>query len=99
MRSPPLIQVRVSGVSALREIIGKDTVVTLNNGSTVGDLIMKLEENFGSAYRELIGERLEVSLRKRFNMLYNGEVISPEQNLDKTLSDDDEIVFFQLAGA
>jgi len=97
--SSSTIQVRVSGVSALREIIGKDTVVILKSGSTLGDLISKLDEQFGSAYREMAGERLDYSLRKRFNLLYNGKVIPPEQNLDQTLSDSDEVLFFQLTGA
>lgn len=94
-----LIQVRVSGVSALREIIGKDTVLVLKSGSTVRDLIIKLEEQFGPAYREIVGERLADSLRRRFYLLYNGEVIPPEQNLDKALSDGDEILLFQWTGA
>ena len=95
----PLVQVRVSGVSALRELIGKNTSVTLISGSTLGDLLNKLEQQFGSAYREMTGERLEWSLKRRFNVLYNGEVIPPEDNLGKILGDGDEILFFQLAGA
>ena len=92
------IQVRVGGVSALRDIIGKDRLVMLRSGSTLGDLIDKLEEQFGSTYKALIGERLEDSLRKRFNLLHNGQFITPEQNLHKPLNDGDEILFFQLAG-
>jgi molybdopterin converting factor small subunit len=93
------IQVRVGGVSALKEIIGKDMLVTLKSGSTLGELIDRLEEQFGSTYRATVGERLEDSLRKRFNLLYNGQFITPEQNLHKHLNDGDEILFFQLAGA
>ena len=99
MTRSSLIQVRVSGVSALREILGKDTVVVLPNGSTVGDLLGKLEEQFGAAYREMVGERLQDSLRRRFYLLYNGQVMPPEQNLDRALSNGDEIVFFQWTGA
>ena len=99
MSKSSLIQIRVSGVSALREIIGKDTVVVLTNGSTVGDLLEKLEEQFGAAYREMVGERLEDSLRRRFYILYNGKVMPTEQNLDRVLSNGDEIVFFQWTGA
>jgi len=95
---PTLLQVRVSGVSALRGIIGKDMLVTLRSGSTIDDLINKLEEECGPAYREMIGEALGDSIRKRFNMLLNGVVTNPAQNLDKSLNDGDEIMFFQLAG-
>ena len=94
-----MIEVRVSGVSALREIIGKDTVVSLKRGSTVGDLIKVLDGRFGSAYRDIVGETTESSIKKRFSMLVNDTFISPAQNLDKTLNDGDEITFFQLAGA
>jgi molybdopterin converting factor small subunit len=93
------IEVRVSGVSALRGIIGNDTVVVLKTGSALGDLFTQLEEQFGSAYRELVGEGMECSLRKRFNLLYNGQFMPPEENLNKVLSEGDEIVFFQMAGA
>ena len=99
MNDPTQIQVRVSGVSALREIIGKDTTVNLESGSTLRDLFAELEERFGSTYRELVGESMQESLTKRFNLLYNGEVIPPEDNLDMILRDGDELVFFQLAGA
>jgi len=95
----PSIQVRVSGVSALREILGKERIVTVNSQSTLGDLIEKLDEQFGSTYRELVGERMGDSLKKRFNLLYNGEVIPPAENLGKVLNDGDALVFFQLAGA
>lgn len=45
------IRDRVTGVSAQREIIGKDTLVTLRSGSTIGDLMDGLEGELGSAYR------------------------------------------------
>jgi len=93
------IQVSVGGVSALRGILGKETVVVLARGSTVRDLIAKLEERFGSGYRQIAGESLEEGLRKRFYLLYNGEVVPPEQNLEKMLNDGDRILFFQWTGA
>ena len=95
----PVIRVRVTGVSALRNIIGRDRIIILNNGSTVGKLLDELEGNFGPVYKEMVGEGLTDSLKKRFSMLLNGVFMSPEQNLERTLNDHDEIVFFQLAGA
>ena len=88
-----------SGFSALRDIIGRDRIITLNNGDTVGKLLDELEGNFGLAYRDIVGEGLAVSLRKRFSMLLSGVFMSPEQNLGKALNNDDAMVFFQLAGA
>jgi len=41
-------------------VIGKNTAVTLKSGSTLGDLLNKLEEKFGSAYKKITGERLEL---------------------------------------
>jgi molybdopterin converting factor small subunit len=94
-----MIQVRVSGVSALRDVIQKDTTVSLRYGSTVGDLINVLDTKFGSAYKGIVGEALGASVRKRFSMIINGVFMSPEQSLALVLSDGDEIIFFQLAGA
>ena len=88
----------MTGVSALRDIIGKDTPVILKRGSTVRDLIDKLDEKFGSDYKQIVGEELGYSVRKRFNLLINDVVTTPMQNLEKGLSDGDQIVIFQLAG-
>ena len=74
-------------------------MIVLSNGSTVSKLLDELEGNFGLTYREKVGETLTASLRKRFSMLLNGVFMSLEQNLERTLNDDDDIVFFQLAGA
>ena len=93
------IRVRVTGVSALRDIIGRERIIILDKGSTVGKLLDELEGNLGPAYRKSVGEGLGASLMKRFSMFLNGVFMSPEQNLERTLNDYDEIVFFQLAGA
>jgi hypothetical protein len=58
-----------------------------------------LETKFGSAYKDIVGEALDFSVKKRFSMIINGVFMSPEQSLNLVLSDGDEIVFFQLAGA
>ena len=94
-----LIEVRVTGVSSLREIIGKDALVSLNSGSTVSDLIDKLEEEFGLTYRKRMGEGLKDTIKKLFTLSINGEVPTPVQNFEGALGDGDEIVFFQWTGA
>jgi molybdopterin converting factor small subunit len=94
-----LIQVRVTGVSSLREIIGDDTLVSLNSGSTVGDLIDRLEEEFGSTYRKMTGEGLRDNIKKLFTLRINGKLPSPGRIFDEVLSDGDEILFFQWTGA
>ena len=99
MDKPSLIQVRVTGVSSLGEVIGKHALVSLNSGSTVGDLIDKLEEEFGSTYRKRIGEGLRDNIRRLFTLSINGKVLTPIRNFDEALSDGDKIVFFQWTGA
>ena len=89
----------MTGVSSLREVIGKDALVSLNSGSTVGDLIDKLEEEFGSTYRKEMREGLKDTIEKLFALSINGKVPSPLQNFDVALSDGDAIVFFQWTGA
>ena len=99
MDESSFIHVKVGGVSALRDIIGKERLVDLKRGGTVCDLINSLDEKFGSAYMQMIGEGLAYALRKRFNMILNGVVTAPAANLETVLNDGDEVVFFQLAGA
>ena len=74
-------------------------MIVLRKGRTVSKLLDELEGDFGRTYREMVGEALTASLKKRFSMILNGVFMSLEQNLERTLNDDDEIVFFQLAGA
>jgi molybdopterin converting factor small subunit len=93
------IQVRITAVSSLGEVIGNDTLVSLNSGSTVGELIDKLEEEFGSTYRKITGEGLKGTIKKLFNISINGKLPTPVRPLDEILCDGDEIVFFQWTGA
>jgi molybdopterin converting factor small subunit len=93
------IQVRITAVSSLGEVIGNNTLVSLNSGSTVGELIDKLEEEFGSTYKKNTGEGLKDTIKKLFNISINGKLPTPGRPLDETLCDGDEIVFFQWTGA
>jgi molybdopterin converting factor small subunit len=99
LQKSSLIQVRVTGVSSLRDVIGKDTLVHLKRGSTAGDLIDKLEEEFGSTYRKMMGEGLKDTIRKLFNLSINGKLPTPGRNFDEALNDGDEILLFQWTGA
>lgn len=99
MDKSSLIQVRVTGVSSLREIIGRDTLVTLNSGSTVTDLINKLQDEFGSTYRTVTGEDLVAVMKNLFTLTINGKVPTPIRNFNEILNNGDEVVFFQWTGA
>ena len=99
MNQSSLIHVRVTGVSSLREVIGKEVLVSLNSGSTVGDLIDKLEADFGSNYRKMMGEGLTDTIKKLFTLTINGKVPTPIRNFSEALSNGDEIVLFQWTGA
>jgi molybdopterin converting factor small subunit len=94
-----VIHVRVTGVSSLREVIGNDTVISLNRGSTVSDLIDKLEQEFGPTYRKMTGAGLKETIRKLFKLSINGKLPLSEQDFDEALADGDEILFFQWTGA
>ena len=99
MDKSSLIQVRVTGVSSLREVLGEGKVVSLNSGSTVGDLIEKLEEEFGSTYRKMTREGMKDMIKKLFNLSVNGKLPTPGRNFNEVLNDGDEIFFFQWTGA
>jgi molybdopterin converting factor small subunit len=94
-----LIQVRVTAVSSLREVIGNDSLVSLNSGSTACDLIDKLEEEFGSTYRKMMGGGLKDTIKKLFNISINGKLPAPGRNFDEVLNDGDKVLFFQWTGA
>ena len=90
------IHVKVNAVSMLGDLIGGSTCIVLDRGGTVGDLINKLDEEYGTAYSKNMAENLKDSIMKRFNLLVNGKVIRP-QDIDRTLNDGDEILFFHFA--
>jgi molybdopterin converting factor small subunit len=99
MSRSSFIQVRVNGVSSLRDVIGKDAIVSLDSRSTVDDLINRLEEEFGSTYKNMTGEGLKDVIKRLFTVSINGKLPTPIRNFNEILSDGDEIVFFQWTGA
>ena len=99
MKDPPPIQVRVKAVSSLGDVIGDGTLVSLKCGSTVSDLIDKLEEEFGLTYRTKTGEGLRETIRKLFNLSINNKPPTPGRPLDENLNDGDQVVFYQWTGA
>ncbi len=99
MDNPSIIHIRVTGVSTLGEVMGKSALVSLNSGSTVGDLIDKLEEEFGSTYRKRTREGLKDTIRRLYTLSINGKLPTPIRNFDEALSEGDDIVFFQWTGA
>jgi molybdopterin converting factor small subunit len=82
----------------LKDAIGRDAVIVLDGGSTVGDLINKLDEEYGATYREKMGETLKDSIMKRFNLLVGGKVLVPSRDIATPLKDGDEVLLFQFVG-
>jgi molybdopterin converting factor small subunit len=92
-----LVHVKVIAVSILGDVIGGSVPIVLDGGSTVSDLINKLDEEYGTAYSKNTAENLKDSIMKRFNLVVNGKVIRPQQDFDTPLNDGDEILFFHFA--
>ena len=83
----------------MRLVIGEGKVVGLKSGGTTGDLIDKLEEEYGSAYRKITGEGLKDTVQKLFNLSINGKLPAPGRNFNEMLNDGDDILFYQWTGA
>ena len=95
--SPICITVRA--VSMLREIIGGSFTFYLDSGSTIGDLIKRLDEKYGPVYMKEVGETLGDSIMKSYNMSVNGgKIIRPSEHVNRRLNDNDELVFLQWVG-
>jgi molybdopterin converting factor small subunit len=73
-------------------------IIVLNDGGTIDDLINRLDQAYGSAYRQRMGEDLRGSIIRRFNFAINGKVHLPSQNIEEPLSDGDHVLFFQSNG-
>ena len=93
------VRVTVNGVSTLRDVIRKDMTMILPTGSTIFDLVNRLEEEFGSKYRAVTGEDLREVIERLFTVTINGKLPTPIRNFDTALRDGDELVFFQWTGA
>jgi molybdopterin converting factor small subunit len=87
---------RVRTVSALKETLSGDAVVILSSGSAIGDLINKLDKEYGTIHSKTTS--IKESVVKRFNMLVSGRVLIPSQSIDRPPKDDDEVSLFQFAG-
>jgi molybdopterin converting factor small subunit len=93
------VRIRVKGVSTLREVIRNDMIITLRSGSTMGDLINRLEDEIGPKYKQITGEGLSHVIQRLFTATINGKLPTPIRSIDSVLRDGDEIVFFQWTGA
>jgi molybdopterin converting factor small subunit len=93
-----VIRVKIGTVSVLREIMGRSLTLYLNSGNTIGDLIKRLDDEYGPAYTKQTGESLKDSVMKRYNIIVNGKIIRPAENSDRPLNENDELIFLQWAG-
>ena len=91
------MRVRVVAFATLGDLIGRNKVVELEEGATLGDLIEKLIREIGPHLREAIFSD-DGSLHPFLKILVNGRDVEFLEGLGTRLSDGDEVAIVPPAG-
>jgi molybdopterin synthase sulfur carrier subunit len=90
-----MIEVRI--FATLRQLVGqKEVEVQLQPGSTVGDILTQLAEQYPDLGERLLDEH--GSLQSSINVLVNGRNISFLDGLDTAVQDGDRLALFPAVG-
>lgn len=88
-----------SRLIALREAIGvKSLLLEVPEGTTIQDLLVRLETMFGAAFQKVSGQVLYERILTRYCVFVNRKALWLPQQLDRTLTDGDEVAIFLPSG-
>lgn len=90
------MKVTVKTFATLRRFLEKESQVTVENGTTAGDLLLMLSAAHPGLKNELFNENGE--LRKYVNILKNGRNIHFLNKLGTVIEEDDVIAIFPPSG-
>jgi molybdopterin converting factor small subunit len=88
-----------SRLIALREAVGtKSLAIDLPEENTVNDMILSLDEKFGSAFKKASGKELYDRVTTRYSIFLNHKALWIPQQLSTTLKDGDEVTILLPSG-
>ena len=88
-----------SRLIALREALGtKSLAIDLPEENTVNDMLLSLDEKFGSAFKKASGKELYDRVTTRYSIFLNHKALWIPQQLSTTLKDGDEVTILLPSG-
>ena len=93
------LEVDSSRLIPLREAVGiKSLLLDVPEGNTVNDMILSLDEKFGSAFNKMSGKELYDRVVTRYSIFLNNRALWLPQQLNITLKDGDEFKMLLPSG-
>jgi molybdopterin converting factor small subunit len=93
------LEVDRSRLIPLREAIGtKSLIIDLPEGNTINDMILSLDEKFGSTFKKMSGKELYERVTTRYTIFLNNKALWLPQQLSITLKDGDEVKILLPSG-
>ncbi|MCW4037789.1 MAG: MoaD/ThiS family protein [Candidatus Bathyarchaeota archaeon] len=93
------LEIDSSRLIPLREAVGtKSLLMDVPEGNTVNDMILSLDEKFGSAFKKMSGKELYDRVVTRYNIFLNNKALWLPQQLSITLKNGDEVKILLPSG-
>jgi molybdopterin converting factor small subunit len=94
------MEIRVRSMGPLQQVLGgPQTVLSLPDGATVGDLLDRMAEEKGETFALYVRKAKEKTVYAALRLVVNGRDLLPGQYETVTLSEgDDVLVFTPIAG-
>jgi molybdopterin converting factor small subunit len=93
------LEVDSSRLIPLREVVGtKSLLMDVPEGHTVKDLILSLDEQYGSAFKKASGKALYERIISRYCVFLNNTALWLPQQLKIALKDGDELKILLPSG-
>ncbi len=93
------VEVDSSRLIPLREAVGvKSLRLEIPEGSTIQDLLTHLEAKYGPAFHKASGQALYERIITRYCVFVNRKALWLPQQLNRTLTDGDEVAIFLPSG-
>jgi molybdopterin converting factor small subunit len=93
------LEIDSSRLIPLREAVGtKSLLMDVPEGNTVNDMILSLDEKFGSSFKKMSGKELYDRVVTRYSIFLNNKALWLPQQLSITLKNGDEVKILLPSG-